>query len=463
LSKLFRLNYAGNGWRRLKEAENVIEAAGQMWLASRVTQTKPSLRLAFLTHEPFYPPSGGGSAEAVYLVEEMVRRGHEVHVFCPQITDAEHVSKQFGIRLHLFNRWPMGRYARLRNFKYLAYPFFLERMVAEAARTTKFDVLVSQHAISAVAAGGLKRKLGVPVVMNFPDLLTGFMETWPSHAAPRFLVSALIRYELSLPARRGVDGVLAISDHLAGLFAAHGYPRENILPIYYGFAAEHFPLRTQLPEAGKPPVVVMHGSLDFHHLGDIAFHAMQHVTQVRPGVVFRFVGQRTGALETFLRRAETIANFRFESTGFVPYAEVGKHLADASVGMVPYEESIGTHCAFVAKVVEYVASGVPTVCTPLKSIQGYFGQDPMVRFSRFDGADLGERILSWLDERPLNWQVGAAKSAARVRAELDWGPLCRKAVDFIEMKSAECGVGSAEKKTANQPSLRSYGSAGIER
>ena len=238
----------------------MIEAAGQMWLASRVTQAKPPLRLAFLTHEPFYPPSGGGSAEAVYLVSEMARRGHEVHVFCPQIADAEEVEKQFGIRLHQFSQWRMDRYARFRNFKYLVYPLFLERFVLRDARSIKFDLLLSQHAISAVAAGYLKRRLRVPVVMNFPDLLTGFMETWPSHAAPRFLVSALIRYELSLPARRGVDGVLAISDYLADLFAERGYPREKILPIYYGYASEHFPLRTRIPDPGKPPVVVMHGS-----------------------------------------------------------------------------------------------------------------------------------------------------------------------------------------------------------
>src|SRR6266404_2584349 len=87
------------------------------------------VRLAFLTHEPFFPPSGGGSAEAIYLVEELVRRGHKVHVFCPQIADAESVAKQFNIHLHQFTAWQMGRYASLRNLKYLAYPFFLQRMV----------------------------------------------------------------------------------------------------------------------------------------------------------------------------------------------------------------------------------------------------------------------------------------------------------------------------------------------
>ncbi|HEX7578296.1 MAG TPA: glycosyltransferase family 4 protein, partial [Verrucomicrobiae bacterium] len=360
----------------------------------------------------------------------------EVHVFCPQIADAENVEKQTGIRLHPFNRWPMNRYARFRNFKYLVYPFFLERMVVRAARETKFDLLVSQHAISAVAAGRLRRKLAVPVVMNFPDLLTGFMETWPAWLAPHPLVAALTRYEISLPSRYGVDGVMTVSDALADLFVERGFPREKTLPIYYGYDAGKFPFRAQLLPK-NPPVIVMHGSFDAHHLGPIAFDAIRFVTRQRPGVVFRFVGKKTAALESFLNRArKQIPGFKFESTGFVPYAEVAKHLDDASMGIVPYEESAGTHCAFVAKVVEYVASGLPAVSTPLKSIRRYFQGDPMVRFSKFDGEDFGGRIIGWLDESPNTWQIGACASAARVQTELDWRPLCRKAVDFVEKTAA---------------------------
>jgi glycosyltransferase involved in cell wall biosynthesis len=384
-----------------------------------------------LTHEPFFPPSGGGSAEAVYLVQEMVRRGHEVHVFGPRLEDEPAIAKKFGVQLHPFTKWAMGRYAKLRNFKYLAYPFFLERMVAAAARETKFDLLFSQHAISAVAAGKLKNRLRVPVLMNFPDLLTGFMETWPAYVAPRPVVHALMRYELSLPARYAVDGVCAISDEFASRLAARGYPRERICPIYYGYDAAAFPLRAQLPPAG-PPVVVMHGSFDAHHLGQIAYDAVKAVVAQRPETIFRFVGRRTAGLEKFLNRAQGIAGFKFEAAGFTPYAEVSRQLASATVGIVPYEESAGTHCAFVAKIVEYVATGLPTVCTPLKSVHGYFKDDPMVKFSTFAGADFGAKILSWLAEPTAHWQPHAGPSAARVRAELDWGPLCRKAVDFAE-------------------------------
>jgi len=305
-------------------------------------------------------------------------------------------------------------------------------MVATAAREIKIDLLFSQHAISAVAAGKLKKKLGVPVVMNFPDLLTGFMETWPAYVAPKPLVHALMRYELSLPARYGVDGVCAISDEFADRLAARGYPRENICPIYYGYDAQMFPLRQQLPPVGSPPVVVMHGSFDAHHLGQVAFDAVKYVASNKPETIFRFVGKRTAGLEKFLQRAQAIPGFKFEANGFTPYAEVSKQITTASVGIVPYEESAGTHCAFVAKAVEYVASGLPAVSTPLKSIGRFFQNDPMIRFSKFDGEDFGRKIISWLDEPSENWKARAAQSAARVRTDLDWRPLCRKAVDFAE-------------------------------
>ena len=388
-------------------------------------------RIAFLTHEPFYPPSGGGSAEAVYLVEEMVRRGHAVRVFGPKIADAEAVERKFGVKLEPFAKWEMGRYAKFRNFKNLAYPFFLERMVA-AAGADQFDLIFSQHAISAVAAGKLKRRLGLPVLMNFPDLLTGFMETWPTYVAPRPLVHALMRYEISLPVRHDADGVCAISDEFAARLAARGYPREKICPIYYGYDAQAFPLRAEPPPTGAPAVVVMHGSFDAHHLGTVAFEAAKVVAAERPGTLFRFVGRRTPGLEKFLRRAQAIPNFKFEATGFTPYAEVSRQLASATVGIVPYEESAGTHCAFVAKIVEYVATGLPTVCTPLKSVHSFFKDDPLVKFSTFNGADFGRKVMEWLDTPAARWQPQAAASSARVRSELDWRPLCRKAVDFAE-------------------------------
>jgi len=399
------------------------------------------VKLAFLTHEPFHPPSGGGSAEAIYLVRELVGRGHDVHLFCPEFPDAEAVAGSFDVTLHLFTKWPMGRYARFRNFKYLGYPFFLQRLVKRVARETGFDLLLSQHAISAVAAGKVGRQLGTPVVMNFLDLLSGFMETWPRYLAPPMVVQALERFEISLPTRHRAAGVLTVSDTLADLFVSAGYTRERLLPIYYGFDSALFP-PSETTGANEPgsPVVVMHGSFDQHHLGPIAREALRVVAAEKPGVRFRFVGRETAGLRRFRQAvAGAVPGIRIECTGFIPYDRTAARLSDASVGIVPYEESTGTHCAFVAKIVEYLGVGLPVVSTPLNSARRYFGNEPAVRFTEFNGESFGRQVLSWLEE-PVETRRQRSRAAGdRVRRELDWSVICKKAVDFVEKIAQQQG------------------------
>lgn len=110
-----------------------------------------------------------------------------------------------------------------------------------------------------------------------------------------------MRYEISLPVRYGVDGACAISDEFASPLVAWGYAREKICPVYYGYDAQAFPLRKELPPAGQSPVVVMHGSFDAHHWGSVPFEAVKTVVAKRPETVFRFVGRRTTGLDAFLQ------------------------------------------------------------------------------------------------------------------------------------------------------------------
>jgi len=393
------------------------------------------MRLALLTHEPLHPPTGGGSAEALYLAREFVRRGHDVHVFCPAVPEAERLERDLGVRLHPFTLWRMGRYASLRSLKYLLYPLFLERLVARVARETRFDLLFSQHAISAVAAGRLKRRLGAALVMNQLDYLTGFMETWPAWLMPRPLLALLMRYELSLPRRFGADRVLTVSDALADRVAATGFPRERIQSVYYGYDSALFPFDAAAVAArgDDPPVVVMHGSFDHHHLGPIALEALAHVRAERPDAVFRFVGQPTDTLRSFLEAARKRGvGGGVECPGFVPYREMAGRLAGASVGIVPYEASAGVHCAFVAKVVEYLALGLPVVCTALEGIQRYFPDEPLIRYARFEGGHFGEQILAWLRTPLAERRKMSAPASLRVARELDWNVICRRAADAVE-------------------------------
>jgi glycosyltransferase involved in cell wall biosynthesis len=409
------------------------------------------MRIALLTHEPFFPPSGGGSAEAVYLVREFRQRGHGVHLFCPTFTDADAIALRMGLSLHLFTKWAMGRYTRLRNFKYLLYPAALAALVRDERsafrrRTDtelRFDLMFAQHTISAAAAGNLRRELGVPVVLNFLDYLTGFMETWPHWVMPRPVGRALTRYELGLPRRYDVEGVLTVSTPLAERFAVTGFPRDRIRPIQYGYDSALFRPAEATP-ANSPGVVVMHGSFDQHHLGAIARTAVIHVARVRPQTVFRFVGRETPALNRFVAGVRnTVPAVKLELPGFVPYAEVARQLQNADVGIVPYEESNGTHCAFVAKAVEYLGCGLAVVSTPLENLSRYFAGEPALRFSQFDGESFGRELLAALDTPPAQRREAGLRASQRVARELDWRAVTGAAVDSAEAVAAGRSIAPA--------------------
>jgi glycosyltransferase involved in cell wall biosynthesis len=400
------------------------------------------MRLAFLTHEPFYPPSGGGSAEAPYLIEEFVRRGHEVHLFCPAFADSTAVAARFGITIHPFTRWEMGRYTRMRNLKYLLYPMAL---VQHAERTRcrirreqdagfDFDGLLAQHTISAVAAGILRKRWKAPVVLNFLDYLTGFMETWPALFTRTGFVPALNRFEMSLPRRTDAEGVMTVSTPLAERFIATGYPADRVRAIQYGYDSALFRPAEAASEATSP-VVVMHGSFDQHHLGPIARKAVLKVHDVRPEVTFRFVGRETPALARFVHDVRAAApTVRLETPGFVPYATVADLLRSASVGIVPYEASQGVHCAFVAKAVEYLGCGLPCVSTPLENLGRYFASEPALRFSGWDGTSFADAILGLLSLPDAERRTLGLAASQRVARELDWRVVASNAVDFTESR-----------------------------
>ena len=387
------------------------------------------MRLALLTHEPFYPPSGGGSAEAVYLVKELVNRGHEVHLFCPDFPDRKQIAARFAIRIHPFTRWKMGRYTNLRSLKYLAYPRALRKLVLKAATEIEFDALFSQHAISAVAAGKLKSDLNIPTVMNFLDYLTGFMESWPRWVMPRVVLNRLMRFELNLPSRYDANAVLTVSTELSRRFIDNGYSESRIQTIHYGYDSTLF--RPTLPSSPLSPTIVMHGSFDTHHLGPIATEAITRIAQAKPETHFLFIGKETAALKNLTERVRrTVRSANIQCTGFVDYNSIASGLGQAHVGIIPYESSVGTHCAFVAKMVEYTAVGLPVVSTPLAGVKAYFDNEPSVRFSGFDGEQFAEDVLNALENPPP--EEDTQRLAKRVGTELDWKVVCREAVNRLE-------------------------------
>ena len=80
--------------------------------------------------------------------------------------------------------------------------------------------------------------------------------------------------------------------------------------------------------------------------------------------------------------------------------------------------------------VEYTAVGLPVVSTPLSGVKSYFGGEPSVRLSEFDGEQFAKDVLQVLNEPPP--EAETKRLAKRVATELDWKIVCRNAVNRLE-------------------------------
>jgi glycosyltransferase involved in cell wall biosynthesis len=127
-----------------------------------------------------------------------------------------------------------------------------------------------------------------------------------------------------------------------------------------------------------------------------------------------------------------VPGLQAETTGFRSYEAVPRQLAVATLGITPYEPSTGTHCAFVAKTVEYLGLGLPVVSTPLESSLRYYAGLEAVKFPAADGASFAAAILDWLAQPSAARAAAAAPATRKVARELDWPVICRRAAEFTE-------------------------------
>jgi glycosyltransferase involved in cell wall biosynthesis len=232
---------------------------------------------------------------------------------------------------------------------------------------------------------------------------------------------------------------MTVSAPLAERFQATGYPADRIRVIQYGYDASLFrphPETAADPTNSQRPVVVMHGSFDTHHLGPIARDALLHLHARWPDLRFRFLGKETPALLQLAQAVRAAApGIPLEMTGFIPYHLMAEALGGASVGLVPYEESQGVHCAFVAKAVEYLGCGIPCVSTPLENLSRYFADEPAIRFSGWSGQSFAENVLAILALPATERRALGLSAAAKVAARLDWNVIATHAADFIEQQA----------------------------
>jgi glycosyltransferase involved in cell wall biosynthesis len=311
--------------------------------------------------------------------EALARRGDSVDVVCLRKPGAP--ATDGGVRV--FGMWN-ARYSGGSPILYmLQYAGFL---VAATATVTvlhlrrRYD-LAHAHTMPdfMVFSAVVPKALGAKVILDVHDLSPELYESKFGLPKSHPLIRLLTWVE-----RRSVafaDRAIAVHrPHLAAL-VGHGNPAEKFTVVLNAPDPEVFRPRS----AARAPrrdrfQLVYHGTISPRHGLEIAVRAIASLRGEIEGLELLLIGDGDGLARVVdLVRELDVEDIVTVRPGFVPVADLPELLRDADVGVVPIYDDPFTRFMLPSKLLEYVAVGIPTICSSTDTIRAHF-DDSMVRF-----------------------------------------------------------------------------------
>lgn len=328
--------------------------------------------------------------------EALVARGGTVDVICPWTPALGETRSIEGVRLY-----PTGKLERKGELSPLAYILrdvaFVGRAMLRALhldRRNRYDV-IQVHTMPdyLVAAAMFPKLMGVRVLLDVHDLV-------PELYAAKFGVeenSRLIKFMMFVE-RRCVgfaDHALAVHRPHLDALVRHGNPRDKFTIVMNAPDPRFFARRSVSPSESDPFVLLYHGTISRRHGLDNAIRAVGTARRTYGDIRLEIVGDgddvdRLTSLVDELGLGPAVSIQR----GVRPIEELKPILARASAGIVPIVDNTFTRYMLPVKLLEYVALGIPVICSSTESIRAYFDETMVSFFHPGDEGDLAAKIVA---------------------------------------------------------------------
>jgi glycosyltransferase involved in cell wall biosynthesis len=347
--------------------------------------------------------------------EALAERGNEVDVFAIS-HDGTVASRDCGpLRIRLLRmqkkQTGLARYA----FEYGAFFSWAFALTSLLHARRRYDVIYVHNMPNFLVFAGLLPKMGgAKIVLDVHDPAAELLADIRGHDLPAWiqrLANAEERISISFS-----DALITVNESMRRrLNAISSRPVSVVMNL-------PDPQRFVLPEASRnsdgSKWIVYSGSVAHRNGVDLAVRAVALLADEFPSLRLRIIGEGP-ALESVMRLAEDLGiTNRVEFREFVPNDQIPTLLSGTVAGISTQRGGVFGSLVFSMKVAEYVALGLPVICSGIATMRHYFSDDELLFFEPENAVDLAQAIRAL-----LTGPVAAGERAARSRIkldELDW-------------------------------------------
>lgn len=272
------------------------------------------------------------------------------------------------------------------------------RLVRQAFRRP-YDLIYINNMPDVLVASALVPKwMGAKVILDLHDPMPELMTTIFG-VAPESKTIRLLKW-LEKWSMARAHQVLTVNIACQKIFAARSCPAEKIGVIMNTPDEEIFPYRparsyaAESRPAGKPFVVMYHGSLVERNGVDLAVEAVARMRDRMPSVQLHIYGKATPFVDKVMQSArERGLEKNVLHMGRRSLEGIVDAIRNCDLGVIPNQRNAFTDINTPTRIFEYLALGKPLIAPRTPGITDYFDDDSMLYFESGNADQLADRIL----------------------------------------------------------------------
>lgn len=411
----------------------------------RTPRQESDLRIAMIAYTLYaYDPRVKRAAET------LAERGHRVDVFALSAGRTTPGGDHGSLRIRLLRlqkkQTGLTRYA----FEYVAFFLWAFVRVGLLHARRRYHVVYVHNMPNFLVFTGLFPKIGgARIVLDVHDPAVELLADIRGRDLPpwgRRLAKAEERISISFS-----DALITVNESMRRRLSAMSSRPVSVvmnLPDPRRFV----PLEASR-DRGNLEWIVYSGSIAHRNGLDLIVRAVSLLADEFASLRFRVIGEGP-ALESIVRLAEDLGvDDRVEFRGLVPNDQIPSLLSDAVAGISPQRGGVFGSLVFSMKVAEYVALGLPVICSDITTMRHYFSDDELLFFKSGNAEDLA-RAIRVLLANPAAAEERAARGLTKLD-ELDWPAQKKTLVEVVEALAGFRGrEGQGDNETCVIPAVR---------